>query len=72
MGSCSEVCIENFNSISSIDSNNNNLELKDIRMSRNNLDSHVSMVVVGKNCTMAREIGHYLCRTMRVFIKFQL
>ena len=55
MGSCSKVYSENYNASSSMDSENINLELKDDGVSRNGLDSYVSMAVVEKNCTTIRE-----------------
>ena len=50
---------KNYNAISSMDSENNNLELKDSRMSRDDLESHANVVVVGKNFTMITEIGRH-------------
>ena len=55
IGSFSNVYSENYNVWSSMHSENNNLELKDSRMSRTNLDSNVNMVVVGQNCEKNRE-----------------
>ena len=42
-----------------MDSNNNNLELNNSRVSRTDLEIYTNVALVGKNCAIMREVGRH-------------